>query len=264
MRRSIRAITLIETIVALVLLSGVILLVSALMQRTTQYQRRSEDLLAAAALADQTLDEVRRWAQLPANYDGTWATWQGRELTHPTRPALRARVDVQRPGPTTLSPDHYTELALADRRVIHQAVVGVRVRAGTDLSSPLTRVDVWTYVASPSPRMPGARVQVNSLGSGLMNPGESRNFQAEAFDGQGRPLPQCCFEWKVRNMTGMAQGNATARDGRQFILYHNRTRWDEDLGVDVPAEGIVEVIAEARIMGRLIKGSSPVDLGPGP
>lgn len=245
------------------LLSGCILLVSALLHRTTQYQRRSEILLESAAFADQTLSEVRGWAAVPANYDSNWDAWRGRVVTSSEFPGLSARVDVQAPGPTVLSPDHYTEVVLPDPRPIHRAVVAVRVQAGRDLTSPLGRIETWTHIASPSPRVPGLDVRVTSADSGPLVFNGTRSFRAEAFDGNGRPLPQCCFEWRIRQISGNASGGASSRDGRQFVLRHDRTRWDEDalpVPADVPASGEIDVIAQARIMGETVTGAERVVL----
>ncbi len=108
-----RASTLIETIVALVLLSGCLLLVSVLLHRSSRYQQRSESLLEAAALADKVMGDVRKWAKDGANYDSNWDYWRSRTVSDPDFPQLTALVDVQNTGLRVLSPDNLTELAFA-------------------------------------------------------------------------------------------------------------------------------------------------------
>jgi type II secretory pathway pseudopilin PulG len=259
-----RGSTLVETIIALVLLSGCLLLVSALLQRSSRYQQRSESLLEAGALADKVISDIRAWAKNGANYDGNWAFWQGRLVNDPDFPNLSARVDVQNTGLTVLSPDKHTELAYSSPREILKGSVLVRVQAGRDLNSPVGRLAIWSLVAPPSPVI-GATIVVNTSGT-PMAVGETRGFTATAFDGGGRELPQCCFEWRVRNQSGEASPGSQTRDGRSYSISHTRTRDDDDDDTtpEVPAAGTVLVQAEARILGELVIGSATVALDPGP
>lgn len=265
MQRQRQATTLVETIVALVLLAGSLLLVAALMQRTLIYQRRSETLLESASLADQVMDEVRQWARTPANYAGDWSYWNGRLVNSPNHPGLQARVAVQNSGLTLLSPDLLTERDRhpGDTRAMLQGSVLIRVLAGPDLASPVGRVQTWTLIAPPTPRADGARVEVLGAAGPLIWQG-SRGYQARAYDGNNRELPPCCFEWRVRGLSGRASGSTPRRDGRSFTLSHNQTRWDDTLGREVAASGTVSVEAETRIMGQIVRGSSVVTLEPEP
>ena len=248
----------------MVLLAGCLLLVAALMQRTLIYQRRSETLLESASLADQVMDEVRQWARTPGNYSSDWSYWNPRLVNSANYPGLQARVTAQKSGLTLLSPDLLTERRYGtDTREMLQGSVAISVVAGPDLNSPVGRVQTWTLIAPPTPRVSGARVEVIGAAGPLAWLG-SRGYQARAYDGNNRELPPCCFEWRVRGGTGQASGNTNRRDGRQFTLNHNQTRWDDTLGRDVAASGTVSVEAEARIMGQIVRGSTSVSLEPEP
>lgn len=259
-----RASTLIETIIALVLLSGCLLLVGALLHRSSQYQRRSESLLESAALADKVMGEVRGWARNGSNYDSNWSYWQGRTVSDPDYPGLSARVDVQTTGVTVLSPDNLTELAYSNPREILKGAIRVRILAGPDLNSPVGRASLWSQIAPPSPQASGAHIVVNINNGAPMAHNETRSFTATAFDGGGRSLPHCCFEWRVRNQSGEANSTGQSRDGRSFGIIYNTTREEGDPPVTVYASGSVSIEAEARIGGRLIVGSTGVTLLPGP
>ena len=265
MFRQRRGSTLVETIVALVLLSGCLLLVGALLHRSHRYQQQSESLLEAATLADKVMGDVRSWARTGANYDSNWASWQGRQLSDPDFPNLTAQVDVQTTGLKVLSPDNLTELAYSAPREMLKGSVLVRVQAGRDLASPVGRTVIWGVVAPPSPVSAGANIVISSSG-GPMAFNESRGFTATAYDGSGRLLPPCCFEWRVRNQTGEASSGGQSRDGRSYSIRYDRTRDDDsvDPPITVYASGTVSVEAEARIGGRLIVGSTGVELLPGP
>lgn len=260
-----RGSTLVETIVSLVLLSGCLLLVGALLQRSNRYQQKSESLLEAASFADKVMSDVRQWARDGSNYDSNWAYWQGRQVNEPDYPNLTAQVDIQNTGLKVLSPDKYTELAYAAPREILKGSVLVRVQAGRDLTSPVGRLVIWSLIAPPSPVSAGATIVVNSSG-GPMVFNETRGFTATAIDGNGRQLPHCCFEWRVHNLSGEASPGTQSRDGRSYSIVYDQTRDDDDddLTPEVWASGTVSVEAEARIMGTLVTGSSVVSLAAGP
>lgn len=250
-----------ETVVALVLLSGCILLISVLIQRTSSYQKRSEALLDASALADKVMGDIRIWAGDPAHYDSDWSAWNGQVLSDADFPELQARVDVNR-GVRVLSPDFSSENPLSDPRVLPQGCVEVRITAGKDLNSPVGRVSVWSMVASPSPNATTASIQVTAADTSPMAVGGSRQYDAQAFD-NGRPLPECTFEWRIHRVGNAdADGNATSRDGRHFNVRHTASRWNSTLLINEPASGDVSLEAEARISGVLVRGSATVTLLP--
>ncbi|MBX3167888.1 MAG: hypothetical protein KF760_10770 [Candidatus Eremiobacteraeota bacterium] len=254
-----------ETIVALVILTGSLLLVTALLNRSNRYQQRSESLLEAAALADKVMADIRVWARTPANYSGSWGAWDGRLLSEPDFPGLQARVDIKVENQKILSPDNPTELAFSAPREMEKGSVTVRIQAARDVTSPVGRIIIWTLIAPPTPNTTAGdpHVVVTSPLGTPMAVGESRAFTAEAFDGAGRKLPPCCFEWRVRSGTGRANSGGQSRDGRSYSISHTDTR-ENDLGVIEPSAGDVSVEADARIMGKIWTGSLGVTLEPGP
>ncbi|MFN8606304.1 MAG: hypothetical protein U0931_02145 [Vulcanimicrobiota bacterium] len=262
-----RGSSLVETIIALVLLTGALLLVTALMNRSNRYQQRSESLLDAAALADKVMADVRAWARDGSNYDGSWSAWNGVTKTDPDYPGLEALVDIKPVNQKIFSPNNPSELVFgAAAREMRQGSVTVRIQAGRDVSSPVGRVVIWTIIAPPSPVSTPAKpckVVVTSPVGGPMAVGETRGFTAQAFDGEGRALPPCCFEWRVISGSGMAHGGSPTRDGRSYSISHTENR-DLDPSGSEPASGGVSVEADARIMGKIVTGSLGVTLQPGP
>lgn len=261
-----RGSSLVETIVALVLLAGSLLLVTALLHRSNRYQQRSESLLEAGALADKVMGDIRAWATNPSNYSSNWAPYNNQRITDPDFPNLEAVVDVQVGGMKVFSPDNPTELGRGNPREMQQGSVSVRIQAARDVTSSVGRITIWSTVAPPTPvsrpdRLP--HVQVSGSGGGPMTFNETRGFTAEAFDGLGRKLPPCCFEWRVRSGSGRAEGGAQSRDGRSYSITHNVMR-DTDTDPPVPeaAWGDVSVEADARIMGKVYTGSLGVTLSP--
>lgn len=259
-----RGSSLVETIIALVILAGSLLLVTALLNRSNRYQQRSESLLDAAALADRVMAEIRVWAQTPANYSGNWATWNGQIKEDPDFPGLQALVDIKAENQRIFSPDNPTELAFAAPREMVEGSVTVRIQAARDVTSPVGRIVIWTLIAPPTPDTTATPYVVVTSPIGTpMNVGESRSFTAEAFDGSGRKLPPCCFEWRVRSGSGSASSGGQSRDGRTFSISHTETR-ENDLGATEPSFGDVTVEADARIMGKIRTGPYGVQLLPGP
>lgn len=262
-----RGSTLVETIVALVLLAGSLLLVTALLHRSNRYQQRSESLLEAGALADKVMGDIRSWANDPNNYSSNWAAYDHKTLTDPDFPNLEALVDVQVGGMKVFSPDNPTELGLGlPPREMQKGSVSVRIQAARDVTSTVGRITIWSTVAPPTPvsrpdKLP--HVEVNGVTSGPMTFNETRGFTAEAFDGLGRKLPPCCFEWRVRSGSGRAEGGTPSRDGRSYSITHNIMRdTDTDPPVSEAAWGDVTVEADARIMGKVYTGGLGVTLSP--
>lgn len=254
-----------ETIVALVILAGSLLLVTALFTRSNRYQQRSESLLDAAALADKVMADVRVWARTPANYSGSWAAWNGRLVSEADYPGLQAQVDIRTAHQKIFSPDNPTEMVYAAAaREMQQGSVTVRIQAARDVTSPVGRIVIYTLIAPPTPDTSSAPTVVVSSPLGTpMAVGESRAFTAEAFDGAGRKLPPCCFEWRVRSGDGSATSHGQSRDGRSYSISHTETR-ENDLGVSEPSSGGVTVEADARIMGVVRTGRLGVMLQPAP
>lgn len=254
-----------ETIIALILLTGALLLVTALMNRSNRYQQRSESLLDAAALADKVMTDVRVWARNGTNYDSGWSAWDGKMVTEPDYPGLQALVDIKSVNQKIFSPNNPTELVFgASAREMQQGSVTVRIQAGRDVNSPVGRIVIWSLIAPPTPVNP-CRVVVTSPIGGPMTVGETRAFKAEAFDAGGRKLPPCCFEWRVVSGSGSAAGGAASRDGRSYSISHTETRDLEPPATgSEPAAGEVSVEADARIMGKVITGSLGVTLQAGP
>jgi len=255
----------VETIVALVILAGSLLLVTALLNRSNRYQLRSESLLDAAALADKVMADVRVWARTPANYSSSWSAWNSRLLEDPDFPGLQAQVDVKVENQKIFSPDNPTELAFPAPREMEKGSVTVRIMAARDVTSPVGRIVIYTLIAPPTPNTTAGDpyVVVTSPVGTPMNVGETRAFSAEAFDGAGRKLPPCCFEWRVRSGSGSASSGGQSRDGRSYSISHTETR-ENDLGVTEASFGDVSVEADARIMGKIRTGSLGVTLLPGP
>lgn len=262
-----RGSSLVETIVALVILAGSLLLVTALLNRSNRYQQRSESLLDAAALADKVMADVRVWARTPANYSGNWASWNGRMVEDPDFSGLQALVEVKVNNQRIFSPDNPTELAFAQPREMVDGSVTVRIQAARDVTSPVGRIVIWTLIAPPTPNTSAGDpyVVVTTGTAGPLAVGATGTYTAEAFDGANRRLPPCCFEWRVRSGSGSAAGQSDPpRDGRSYTITHNQTRENSTTGLTEAASGDVSVEADARIMGKVYTGSLGVTLAPPP
>lgn len=262
-----RGSSLVETIVALVILAGSLLLVTALLNRSNRYQQRSESLLDAAALADKVMAEVRVWARTPANYSSNWGTWNGRLVEDADYPDLQALVEVKANNQKVYSPDNPTELAFPQPREMVDGSVTVRIQAARDVTSPVGRIMIWTLVAPPTPNTSAGApyVVVTSAAAGPLAVGATGSYSAEAFDGANRKLPPCCFEWRVRSGTGSATGQSNPpRDGRSYTITHDQSRKNDTTGATEAAFGDVSIEADARIMGKIYTGSLGVTLAPPP
>ncbi|MEW6284181.1 MAG: hypothetical protein AB1758_36545, partial [Candidatus Eremiobacterota bacterium] len=149
-----RALSLLETTVALFLLLVIVLLVVRLYHTALRYAMESERLVLATRFAEKVQARVKAWAADPDNFRSTWTSWSS--VTDPDYPGMLARVE--RGEATLLSPCTSVETMFAPgERRLSRTVVSVRVsvRAGT------RDVRLHTYLAEP--RRTPDRIEVTRL-----------------------------------------------------------------------------------------------------
>ena len=250
-----RGVTLVETLLALLLLCGTIFMVVTLFHTALRRSKNVHHTIRAAELAELALSEIRAAAQDADLYSGGMTAYAGTDHTYPEFPGFRVRTEVGPPR-TLASPCSGLEGRFAAGRTLDDTVrtIAAKVVWGASDSQSLRVVsqlrEPWRGAGEIVLRRVGANTPVAS--------DEIFEYQADLKDGSGRSIPGVSFLWSVRPLTGNAMVlPPLLRNGRtgrfQHRYYHNPTTLD---WVSVP--GQVRVEARARYMGREISQASPV------
>lgn len=214
-----RAVSLIECIVSVFVLTVAMLLMVNLFHASLRYQRELEVRSQALLQANAKLAEIRAWARDPDNFASTWAPYRGTTFTDPLRPSMTLQVDCDPSGRPVYTPCQSLEAPFgADARILTRTLVPVRVTASWGGSGQLT---VFTYVGQPVPPVADRAASVLTMGAiaGPMASGATAPLTVTGVDGTGRPLNDMLYEWGVHSEGGNARIQpGTDRAGRTATL----------------------------------------------
>ncbi|MEW6283188.1 MAG: hypothetical protein AB1758_31555 [Candidatus Eremiobacterota bacterium] len=263
--RAWRAVSLLETTMALFLLLVSVLLVVQLFHRALRYYQGSQREVLATRLAEKVQDEVRLWALDPDNFVSNWAAWRGVTRSDPDYPGMVATVDCSPPGRTVYSPCSSIESMFApDERTLDRSVMAVRVRVPW---APGRSVTLLTYCSEPA-RAPAGDIEV-VRGANPPDPipqDGQVTLTARALDDRGRAIEDLTFRWYVSPISlnpvppGPGPGNAIvtnegSRDGRTCVVQH-RYRYDPVTGAWSHKAGTIVVRCRAVYRGKELWGES--------
>lgn len=248
MRRG--AFTLAETILAIFIMVGAMVVFGMLMHAMLNYGTRAQQRAMAALAAQSKLEEIREWANTGNNFQTGWP-YTNQTSTDPAFPdiTLLAQTEDQ----VLTSPCTELEKKSGSPRRINQSCKKVRVTASwpQDGGQP---VRVVTFMAAPD-REPNPALSVSGAVPGTLSAGGSFVVSASAVDTTGQPLRDLFFSWSSLP-TGTSPGNGTAvalnsDTGRFTNGFQPQTG-----GPIVTVPGTCKMGAVAFYRGRVLTGAS--------
>ncbi|MBX3167534.1 MAG: hypothetical protein KF760_08975 [Candidatus Eremiobacteraeota bacterium] len=246
----------IETILALFLLSACCLMMVQLFHQAARADRRNQQVQRAILLAEKTFAQVRSWARQPANFDSSWATFNA-TFSDPEFPGFSVEVASLPGGRSLLSPASRLEApyGLKSRR-LDRLVVPVRVKVLWG-AGQRENVTLFTYCAAPEHPLPAnPKVTVGSLPSAPLSFQEQAQITARLEDASGQEIPGVTFHWSLIPMTGNGQlrPDLQSRNGRAMTV-QNLCYLPTGQAAVIPGETAVAV--QCRYRGRILSNFLP-------
>lgn len=212
-----RALSLVEVVISLFLLSFVALGVLSMARMAFVVQRRNEHMLEATQIAQSAVSEIRVWASDPDHYLGNWSAYNNQTLPSPL-PEYTVGVRCRPTGQALDSPCAALEAQWDGTsqgvRRMPRAVVPVEVTVAWGTRST-DAVTLFAYVGEPKRDLTGHQVVFTGPVPNSVNMNQSATYTAEVRDAQGRPFENLLFRWSVdaRYLTVGSQ-----RDGRRCVV----------------------------------------------
>lgn len=230
--RARRGITLVETLVAIFVLTLAVAFVGNLLHAGLRHQARSERKILAVQLGRKKLCLLRAWARTPTtgsyyNFDQAVAAWVAQVGNgDPEYPGLVVNatvVDQTLYSPCTTMEAPYVPLGNA--RSMTSSAKKVKISVADD-GDPVWTLDLVTLVADPTRNLASSDAvrltptsaippTLSPAGNDLNNPagGSTVEMKAEALYPDGRPVPDLFFDWYIVPLGGTGT-LVQARDGR--------------------------------------------------
>ncbi len=249
-----RGSSLVETILAVFILVIAVSFTALSFHRSLRYQNTIQRKAQGIAFSETIVDQVREWAQTPANFGGPWTAWNS--VTLPDYPGFEARV---REGWTPLTAP-CTQIALGklvtDRQLMANSMKQLDVSI---LYNGQVEFQFQAFVGEPERLAVSVLVTpVSGIPDPLVRDGIVE-FQAQALDSSGNSIPDVFFLWSSDPITGNGTVISTGRGqtanlANLYLAPDGATRY---------SGGQVRVKALCKVRGREVSGfSSPVNLQP--
>lgn len=246
--------TLVETVLSMFLLVGVMLTIVNLFHASLRYQVRVENRGKMALLATRTIEDMRAYAQNPANFNGGLAFYNGRTWTEPDFPDFTIRTETVPTGRSIYSPCETLEVPWTpsgQARRLDNSVVPVKVSVSFRTDS----VSLVGYIAEPA-RDPDPTLRITPLAVPDVPAGASFSLTVTAFDTGGVVMRDLFFDWDIDAETGNATITASSpRDGRTVTIINQYN------GTTEP--GTIRVTVKCRYRGQILRGAiGPINMLP--
>lgn len=278
-----RALALLETIIAIFLLTAGFIVIAALYHTALRHSRVVEEKHIAVLVAERKLEEIRSWSRRTHGTGGTdrfaddasWATYDGVTTTDTDYPNYSITVAATRHQ--LFAPSSQFESvrfsAQDDETLVDPPTaadpiksfdgstrrVEVTVSWGPSVTQRMTLVSL---VGDPVRRIlpdPSSMNLVMLPALTDMAPGSTRDFQVTLSDTTGQPVEDASFTWYIE-ADGTANGTLDydpANSGT--ATFKNEVQYDPtDSTSVVTAPGKVRVGVRARIGGEEVVKWSPV------
>ena len=254
-----RGVSLVETVLALSLLSGLIFMVVVIFHTSMRQANAIQQNARAAELAQSVLARLRAEASKPSVYATKLVGLNGTTGTDPDYPGFRYRTAVDAPK-RIASPCSGLEQRFTNPRYLDQLVIPVKVEVTWGAQDQFT-LALLDHLREPKREVAGLRVTRTGTVSNPVPFNEVVTFEAELLDTSGAPISGVGFLWNVAPETGNAtrieSSSSDPKVGKlQHKYYFNplTSTWGS-----VP--GIVRMEARARYWGQEFVGlSDPVVL----
>ncbi|MEW6279391.1 MAG: hypothetical protein AB1758_12250 [Candidatus Eremiobacterota bacterium] len=254
MVRAIRGgLSLLETVIALFLMSAAILLVVNLMHASLRHKARLEKRTQATLLASRAMADLRSWARDSNNFATGWAGKDGTTWSEPDVAGYQLRLDcpAHRRAWSPCEPLEAPWDALSNARKMDSSLMPVRVTVSWDPTDPAARVQLFSYIGEPE-RTASTLVVTPTALAGIPQWGFF-TLAAQVQDGSGAEIRDVMFEWNVDSGTGNATITPTsARDGRTVTIQHV---YQIPGFPQAPRPGTIRVRCTARYRGQMLKRS---------
>lgn len=244
--RSLRALSLVETVIAVFLLTAQILWLSVASQSYVQNQRDVAKRERACFLANQKLEEIRLWAKSLSNFSSNWSAFDNTNQVDTSDPSFQTSVRCQPGQPQLFSPCAGLESPWASQaKLFTHSLVGVHVSVRWRAGDPNAQYSSSIWIAEPP--HPGPYTVTLASGAASLAPLASATFQAKLLDRDGNAVEDLQWQWRVVPISGNGTVFADQdRSQRQVRLLH--AFWRYGLQVSIP--GTVRLEARTRYQGQ--------------
>jgi type II secretory pathway pseudopilin PulG len=211
--RDLSGISILETIIAFFIITVAILIVTQLFHSSLRYGRVIEDRRLGALLAENKLEEVRRWASDPDNFESAWSVYDNTTSTYPTFEKYSITTTLS--APQLLTPNSGMEVIhpVIERRTIASSTRGVTVECVWG-SKQSQRLELSTLVAAP-PRdwSTSTPLVITGTAPNPLPKDGTHTFTVQGFDDDGHELTDLTFNWIVLPEDGNGVVADSSRDG---------------------------------------------------
>ena len=210
-----RGLSLLETVIALFILTGALVSFFTLFHSSLGWQKRSESLAVAVLLGQNRMEELRIAAQdvrafqnglpgeigsAPSAVDSSFEIETNIErLDSPDREFCSPNSEYERNYSGVPIPDVHNGLVTDDRKLMTNSMLAAHVTVSSPgrLSRPFT---LTAYIREPLREL--TQININQIGPSTIAYQERTRFEATALDAEGIEIPDVVFQWRVDPITG--------------------------------------------------------------
>lgn len=259
------AMSLTETVIATFLLVAGFLMIGALYFSSLRQQSKVDAAILASIIAEKALEDVRAWAQTPANFDALetiYSPYNGTDQGFTIEVEARAAVPISSPcsqlesafpaGQQRRMTASFKPLQVRVRQ--SGQVLTLDTLLGDPPRQPRDPLPVQVSSAAPVPALPA-----------VLNRDAGIDFAASLLDSSGAPIPDVFFTWTLAPITGNGMFTVSPRDGRTQTFTHRMMLPDgafayapgvpNATGPDDPS--MARISANCTYRGREYSGDSP-------
>ncbi len=254
-----QGLSLIETVIStfILLIGGLACL--ELVATATRHQASSSLEIQAGQLAEQSMGQIRVWAQDPTNYRNGWALYDNDHFSSGSSPGFDIVVTSEQLDPQSLCSQleaKYGSQARTLEQSMRQVRVAVRWNGNREVGLVSKIGAPLAPVRNPNP------ISVVRL-VGPLDPipvDASVLFACDLYDTDGHAIPGVAFGWNVESITGNADLEPVRKTaGQQVALFHHFYGTDPELNLPPHAiPGQIRLHVEAVYAGTSYAGDSQV------
>jgi type II secretory pathway pseudopilin PulG len=238
-------VTLLEAVVALMILSGATLSVLTLFHLGLRHQTQSSQRVLAVSLAEQRIEELRHRARTPAGFRQLRSFSQ---VYTPDSERPKFRVATRVNEEEIHSPCSAFD-QLDDPRLIDASALRLTTYVVWNPNTPGVRLTALVT----EPRLEHSNVRWNDIPASLAKDQDVR-VSADLLDLSEQPIPGVKFQFWIKPRTSTATLRR-ARDGRQLNVVNRIDPVDAADLVHYPGGGVI-LTARARYFGQVLSADS--------
>ncbi|MFN8608946.1 MAG: hypothetical protein U0931_15540 [Vulcanimicrobiota bacterium] len=248
--------SLVETVLALFLLTVGMLLLVQIFLFGLRYTRRAEKRALAATIAQKHLSQLRVWARQGHNF-GSWTAPQVGQQPDSEFPGYQVKVTI---APHAIySPATALEQvrSLTPRKMSNSAVLA-SVTAW-EAGSPDQKAELWSLIGEPEKAFASDALVIQATQTAFSH-GAQADFSVKALDSTGVEYPDVFFQWYVQPKGGNGTVVSQSRDGKTARFQH--AVFPDLAAAPIFIDGKVDLVARAIIRGKEVESSLELTLTP--